>query len=99
MASARRLRFPNPQSANRVHEFESLSPIEFEGHDQLVNKLKTLRPKKGGAPSQANRNYTEDRLDLYRGTFELGRYVVAFPSVSRLDIYIDNSFEGCSIVS
>ena len=74
IASLNRLPYPNPASAYSAYDFESVSPIVFADKEDLSQKLKYLRQKKGGAPSQANRNYPEGSFDLYRGAFEHGRY-------------------------
>lgn len=71
---ANRLPYPNPASAYSAYDFESVSPIVFANKEGLSQKMKHLRQKKGGAPSQANRNYPDGTLDLYRGAFEHGRY-------------------------
>jgi hypothetical protein len=78
------MRLPLPRAQPlTVRAFESLSPIEFTGVEDLTKKLSFLKPKaKKGAvnpnqpdSSQANRGYNTHEDNLYRGTFEHGRYV------------------------
>ena len=78
------MRLPLPRAQPRtVRAFESLSPIEFIGVEDLAKKLSFLKPKaKKGAvnsnqpdSSQANRGYSTQEVNLYRGAFEHGRYV------------------------
>ena len=74
IASANRLPYPNPSVACSGHDFESLSPLFLANSDQLKDILRSLKPKKKGGPTQANRNYPDGSLSLYRGAFEHGRY-------------------------
>ncbi|KAJ3509525.1 hypothetical protein NLJ89_g5177 [Agrocybe chaxingu] len=72
------MRLPLPRSPPfRASNFESLSPILFWNVEELTKKLVTLKPKvgkgRGGDNSQANRGYTDDMVELYRGSFEHGR--------------------------
>jgi len=78
------MKLPLPRSRPlTVRDFESLSPIEFTGVEDLSKKLSFLKPKaKKGAvnpnqpdTSQANRGYNTHEDNLYRGTFEHCRYV------------------------
>jgi len=78
------MRLPLPRAQPlTVRAFESLSPIEFIGVEDLAKKLSFLKPKaKKGAvnsnqpdSSQANRGYNTREVYLSRGTFEHGRYV------------------------
>ena len=78
------MRLPLPRAQPlTVRAFESLSPIEFIGVEDLSKKLSFLKPKaKKGAvnsnqpdSSQANRGYNTREVYLSRGTFEHGRYV------------------------
>jgi hypothetical protein len=78
------MRLPLPRAQPlTVRAFESLSPIEFIGVEDLAKKLSFLKPKakKGSVnsnqpdSSQANRGYNTREVYLSRGAFEHGRYV------------------------
>ncbi|KAF4593040.1 hypothetical protein EYR38_008749 [Pleurotus pulmonarius] len=72
-------RAPNPSRIFSPQDFESLSPIEFDGADSLLRKLKKLEPRKTKSSydtSQENKVYHDAANagdGLLRGAFELNR--------------------------